>query len=392
MTKGAASVDRAALDRELSSMVEELTTPDGPGVVAHIEAPAVDLVFCGAAGQARSDTGEAMTVEHAFHTASIGKTTTAFLLVQLAAEGALGPRGLDSCYVEWGVFPDEVHEQLLVREGRSVFSEITLRQMLTHTSGMRDVTVDDGTQTSSELGRAAPGSLAGSEETRHFLTRWRPWLQGEATAEERGVVDLYLARPGMNEALFEAGTAFHYSDTAFVLLALLLERVTGSTFHEVLQQRLVEPLGMGSTYQAYRNDPALGPKRHPESDMYVGTVPLLSAGRDLSFDWGGGGLVTSAADLVRFQQFLASGKSPWARAMTTWVQPRGLAEPRTGVGLGLFRTRTEGGELWGHSGAWGAKMFWDPEAQIYFAGTVNRSGAPADWHHGLVERVREAIA
>jgi len=122
---------------------------------------------------------------------------------------------------------------------------------------------------------------------------------------------------------------------------------------------------------------------------------MLSSGKNLSFDWGGGGLVTTARDLVRFQRALAEDTLPGGRriqsSMTAWTRPAGLAEPRTGVGLGLFRTRYPAGELQGHSGAWGAKMDHDPAAGIYFAGTVNHTGAASGWHHPFIATVAEHI-
>ena len=122
---------------------------------------------------------------------------------------------------------------------------------------------------------------------------------------------------------------------------------------------------------------------------------MLSSGKNLSFDWGGGGLVTTAGDLVRFQRALAEHRLPGSSRilprMTAWTRPAGLAGLRTGVGLGLFRTRYPGGELWGHSGAWGAKMDCEQAAGIYFAGTVNQASAAAGWHHPLMARVAEYV-
>ena len=320
---------------------------------------------------------------------------TALLVLQLAEEGALGRAGVDARYVEFEVFPDEVQERLLTRGGRPAFAGVTLRHMLSHTSGFRDAFVDDGSRTSADAGGAAPGSIIGSNATRDMTVAWSPWLPDGDAENERGVINYYLSQPGMSEALFEPGSAFHYSDTAFVLLALLVERVTGESYHANLRDRIIEPCGLGDTYLAYRDDPPLGPRRQPESDVHARGTAVLSSGGNLSFDWGGGGLVTTAGDLVLFLRALMDGKlygsDRTLRDMTAWQQPPGLAPRRTGVGLGLFRTAYPAGELWGHSGAWGAKMDHDPAAGIHFAGTVNRTDAAADWHHALIAAVAENI-
>ena len=111
---------------------------------------------------------------------------------------------------------------------------------------------------------------------------------------------------------------------------------------------------------------------------------------DLSFDWGGGGQVSTMDDLCLFLKGLMSGAlfktSATLASMHEWITPPGLAAPRTGVGLGFFRTSFDGLELWGHSGAWGAKMAYAPAHDLYFAGTLNSTAAPADWHAGLIRQ------
>ncbi|MYB19824.1 MAG: beta-lactamase family protein [Holophagales bacterium] len=385
----------SSLERELDSLLEGQLAAGARNAVARIEAPAAGFAYEHAVGVARDDTGEAMTPRHRFHTASVSKSMTALLVLQLAEEGALGRAGVDARYVEFEVFPDEVQERLLTRGGRPAFAGVTLRHMLSHTSGFRDAFVDDGSRTSADAGGAAPGSIIGSNATRDMTVAWSPWLPDGDAENERGVINYYLSQPGMSEALFEPGSAFHYSDTAFVLLALLVERVTGESYHANLRDRIIEPCGLGDTYLAYRDDPPLGPRRQPESDVHARGTAVLSSGGNLSFDWGGGGLVTTAGDLVLFLRALMDrklyGSDPTLRDMTAWQQPPGLAPRRTGVGLGLFRTGYQAGELWGHSGAWGAKMDHDPAAGIYFAGTVNRTDAATGWHHALIATVAEHI-
>lgn len=384
-----------SIDRELDSLLEGQLASGARNAVARIEAPPAGFAWEHAAGVAREDTGEAMTPNHRFHTASVSKSMTALLVVQLAEEGILGPEGVDARYVEFEVFPDDIQERLLTRRGQPALAAVTLRHMLSHTSGFRDAFVDDGSRTSKETGRPAPGSIIGNDATRTFTAAWSPWLPEGDSAEERGVINYYLSQPDMSEALSEPGTAFHYSDTAFVLLALLVERVTGESYHANLRDRILAPCDLRDSYLAYRDDPSLGPRRQPEADVHAYGIPMLSSGKNLSFDWGGGGLVTTAGDLVRFQRALAEHRLPGSnrilRRMTAWTRPAGLAGLRTGVGLGLFRTRYPGGELWGHSGAWGAKMDCDQAAGIYFAGTVNQAGAAAGWHHSLIARVAEHV-
>jgi D-alanyl-D-alanine carboxypeptidase len=117
-------------------------------------------------------------------------------------------------------------------------------------------------------------------------------------------------------------------------------------------------------------------------------MPFLSAGVSLSFDWAGGGVVSTAAEQAKFLRALLQGRlfreADTLASMTRFASPEGLAAPRLGVGLGLFRTRLNGIELIGHSGAWGSKMFAAPSLDLLVSGTLNRADAPADWHARLL--------
>ena len=381
-----------ALERELNEQLEALLEDRNiRSAVIRLEKPSRNLRYQAAVGQARSDSPNPMTPQTSFHVASVNKSMTALLIMGLAESGALGDQSVDAPYVQFGVFPEEVHRRLLVRNNEPVFHQVSLRHLLTHTAGLRDAMVDDGTQVSD--GAPAPGSIMNLHRERDFRQSWQPWLaEGDAHAKA-GVINFYLGAPRMNEALSSPGERFHYSDTGFVLLALLVEHLTNRSYAQNLREKLLSPGKLKDSYLAYRDDPPLGPKRAPESDVHLGRRAMLSEGADLSFDWGGGGLVSTVSDLVTFQQALASGfyvSMDSLAMMTDWQIPQGLNPPRSGVGLGLFRNQYELGSLWGHSGAWGAKMFADADADCFVAGTVNQSNADKNWHHGLVSRfVRE---
>ena len=110
--------------------------------------------------------------------------------------------------------------------------------------------------------------------------------------------------------------------------------------------------------------------------MWLGDVALLSDGFDLSFDWGGGGQVSTAADLLRLVRGTVAGTclaSPRATAaMLDPTQPAGLAPPRVAMGLGVQYHRVGDRRVVGHGGAWGVRMFIDPATDIAIAATVGR--------------------
>ena len=383
-------VSSAVLRRELQHQLDGLVRQGGDApvgsAVVRIETADGRLIFEGAAGVARPDTGAAMRPSTPIHIASVAKTFTATLVLQLAEEGRLGPRGIDAALADFNVFSPEVLRRLHRRDGVSHAERITLRQLLTHTAGLRDAMVDDA----EHCAGPAPGSLIGGllAPGGNPARAWVPWDAKRPDDASAGVVNFFINRGIADQPLFLPGEGFHYSDTGFVMLGLLVETIDGRSLQTSLRARILEPLGLRNTYLAYRDEPALGPNRAPEAEVYAGDLPILTSGGNLSFDWAGGGLVSTVSDLATFLRALLGGRlfrsNITLAQMTQWIRPAGLDESRTGVGLGLFRTPIDGAELWGHSGAWGTKLAFEPRSRLVFAGTTNQARSRNDWHHPFI--------
>jgi D-alanyl-D-alanine carboxypeptidase len=385
---------RGALDAVLDGALRELLVAHQPrihGVALCVEWVSRGYRYLGAFGESRP--GVSLAAGDPLHWASISKTATAVLLLQLSEQGALGSRGVDTPLAELGLFADEVLSGLHVSGSRC----ITLRHLLTHTAGIRDAMVDDASALSVQLAAPAPRSIVGrllssDPDLPSFWVPWTPLLPGQ---ERAGTLNHYLANGLGSHPIALPGERFHYSDTGYVLLGLVIEHLSRLSLAESIRRRIAQPLGLGDLYLAYRDDPALGPAREPEAEVWVGDTPLLSNGSSLSFDWGGGGIVSSAASMSRFLRAVIGGEllGPVATAqMREWISPPGLVPPRTGVGCGLFRTAVGGRELWGHSGAWGGAMYHDPSLGLYLAGSVNQAVGGGNWHYGLVEAIGKTIA
>ncbi len=370
----------------IDAVFDTLTTGQQAGGVARIERLSTGEVrFERAAGCLRQS-GRAMQVTDRYHLASIGKTMTATVLLQLAEEGRFGAMGIDSPLVATAALSAAVIDRLLCVDGKSVGKLITLRHLLSHTAGLRDAMEDDHHQ----LGGPAAGSIIGALMSGQInpLHHWVPWDDSRPDVAQAGVLNWYLHEVA-NAGLSQPGTAFHYADTGYVLLGLVIETVLGKPLHQALRERLFAPLNLQNTYLAYTGDPSdLGADRMPESEPWMGQMPCLSTGVSLSFDWAGGGVVSTAAEQATFLRALLQGglfrEASTLSNMTRFAKPEGLGAPRLGVGLGLFHTRLNGIEFVGHSGAWGAKMVAAPAHDLLVTGTLNRADAPNDWHARLV--------
>jgi D-alanyl-D-alanine carboxypeptidase len=307
------------------------------------------MIWEGSSGRTAHDAATLMRVDDSFEIASITKTFTAALVLQLVEENAIA---LDTPAAR--LVPD-IFENLLVVNGQDRSGEITVRQLLGHTSGLPDYWTD-------------PPFVAHDENA--FLQAFlanpdRLWNAREIVSYARALRP--IARPGQR---------YHYSDTGYVILGLLVERVTGKPFHEALRERILTRLDLSETFLSYRESlptPRRAVARY-EDQLDVSRQQRQSA------DWAGGGLVSTTRDLGRLAVGLARGgvfrdQSTWG-AMTTW---HSTYTEDIDYGLGLFRVAlgTRSGELWGHDGHGNAFMYYWPERGLVFTGTLNQT--QNDW-------------
>jgi D-alanyl-D-alanine carboxypeptidase len=389
----------AALADRIDALVAALPQPDGVrGAIVRVEVPSTGFEHAAASGLGRADTGETVTVDHRFHVASVGKMFTATLVLQAAEAGLFGPNGIDTALGELAFAPGA-----LVGGVHPLGPTITIRQLLTHTSGMKDMQTDDATGTADELGRPAPDSVvanfwrsarglaAGDRSNEFALHRWVPWDPAVVDDPMAGMLNRFLATGTAAAPVGAPGERFHYSDTAYVLLGLLVELATDRRYAELQRERICDPLGLVDTTLAYHDDPADGPG---VMDVWLGDVALLSTGLDLSLDWGGGGQVSTVADLCRFLRGLLAGElfadPRTVAASTTWTHPAHLPPLRLGVGLGLFHWQAGSHELVGHAGAWGVRVFHDPASGAFVAGTVGQRD-DCTWLSDVLDAVHEEL-
>jgi D-alanyl-D-alanine carboxypeptidase len=376
---------------------------DVRGAVVRVEVPAAGFAHAAAAGLGRRDTGEALTVDHRFHVASVGKMFTAALVLQAAEAGRFGPDGIDTPLGELAFAP-----RVLVEGVHPAGPTITIRHLLTHTSGMKDMQVDDASGTADELGRPAPDSVmtsfwrsakriaAGDRSDTFAVHRWVAWDPDAPDDPMAGMLNRFLGTGTAASPVGAPGERFHYSDTAFVLLALLVELATGRRLAELQRERISEPLGLNATTLAYCEPGGERADTGPGvMDVWLGDVPVFSTGLDLSSDWGGGGQVSTVADLCRFLRGLLRGDlyadPATLAASTCWIHPAGLPPHRLGVGLGLFHWQAGRHALVGHAGAWGVRVFHDPVTGAFVAGSVGQQH-DCPWLSDVLDAVEEELS
>ncbi|WP_293374012.1 serine hydrolase domain-containing protein [Phenylobacterium sp. SCN 70-31] len=370
-----AGADPRAWAEALDARLREIhaLTPDlafRPGAQVRVSSPKLGLEHTFLAGEARADRAGPIRADTGFHVASVGKAMTATLVLQAAEAGLLGPQGLDRPVADFGDLSDMVSRSKVLSDRR-----VTLRRMLTHTSGLRDAFSDDASRTAAENGGApAPGSLGARLRADPDRGRiWRPWDPDAPGEPDAGVLNWFLCTGAGDAPVFAPGEAFHYSDTAYVVLGLLVERLSGRSYGALLRDRIFALLGMTNTFLAYADEAPAGWEAVVSDFMYGGR-PLFSSQGGASWDWGGGGQISTALDLERFLRGLFGGRLLRSTTeMRAYLPVDGMPPYCVGLGLGVRRLISPGGRvLEGHAGAWSVQAFYCEDLDATITGTFNR--------------------
>ena len=239
---------------------------------------------------------------------SVTKTFVAAAILQLAEEGKLS---LD----------DTVRDHLPAMS--TISTEITLRQLLDHTSGLADV-FNDTTKTGLE------------QHPEHAWT----------TAEVFGTIHAPWYQPGEGWA---------YANTNYYLLGLVIERITGSRLKDELQSRFFEPLDLDHTRVLTGAADDGGPLAPAWATIF----------------WASGGMTASAADLARWGDGLYDGA-----ILSDASSGAMLALNRDNYGLGSQRIEVPGASGFGHTGmlnTYTTLLVYLPEQDVTVALLVNRT-------------------
>lgn len=310
---------------------EELRASVTPGAaVAVVEGDRV--IFAKGYGVASVETGAAVSPDMLFRLGSTTKMMTAAALVSLAEEGKLDLRKPVGAYLPW------------LPRG---LAALTAHQLLTHTAGLKD---------------EAP--MNGSHDDEALETRIRGWT------------DEFIA--------FEPGRIYSYSNPGYTLAGLLLEKVGGKPYADMMAERVFTPLGMkrtslrpliAMTYPLAQGHRATG-----------GKAEVIRPAADYAGGWPSGSVFTSVEDFSRFTiAFMNGGKIEGKQALAAaiiakmsepYVDTYGPDDSRYGYGLTIGDYR--GVHMLSHGGSregYGSSVRMAPERRIAVIVLGNRSGS-----------------
>jgi D-alanyl-D-alanine carboxypeptidase len=309
-----------------------------------------DTVFNEAVGY--SDGNSLVADKHnQYKIASITKTMTSVVILQLQEEGKLNISDTISKFLADSKVArlNDLH----MHKGVSYGNTITIQQLLQHRTGLADIFTDAA--------------------FRFYLNEYLNKKQGWNSEK---LMSRYF-KYGLNRKThFIPDSGYYYSDVNYFLLGLIIEKITGETLAQQFRKRIFEPLKMSQTFFEYY-EPAIGSGKMAHSFLGKRDITKIL---NTSYDWAGGGVVSTNADLAIFLKGIFEGKlykKDSSLSLMTTMLPHTLKSGRVSYyGLGLYQYTFNGEKYYGHGGFWGSIIAYNPTKKIIFCGTVNQVNPP----------------
>jgi len=251
------------------------------------------IVYRNGFGESNFSTHEKFTPETVSCLASVSKQFTSMLIMMLAEQNKVQYDDLVSKYIP---------------EIANYGNEISIRHLLTHTSGIPDV---------GDLGIDHPGLT--NKEVIKTLTK-------------------------QNSFAFPPGAKYQYSNTGYILLSIIVERITGKPFKDYLTERILVPLKMNNTFLYdgsvnKSNQVAIGYNQFGQKDD---DMPTQSAGY--------GGMYSTVDDLFKWDKALYSEKLVRKSTLDSAFTPAKVLEGKTTYGFGWNITGSDEDRVVWHTG------------------------------------------
>ncbi len=316
-----ASIVKAESSQNISSSLQTSTQSDRapvkkairdalqlgyPGILANISKSGKTWSYT--AGVADVRTKKPMKADFHFRIGSVTKTFIATVLLQLCGENRLN---LDDSIEKWlpGVIQGNGYDG----------NQITIRQILNHTSGI------------AEYMNSKDFDIMDTKKS--------------YTAEE--FVKMGISLPPD----FAPGKGWSYSNTGYVLLGILIEKVTGNSYAEEVENRIIEPLDLSNTFLPGNSSVIPGTK-HARGYIQLDGASELKDVTYINPGSSDGDMISNADDLNKFFSYLLSGKLLKEQQLKQMLTTVPTDRERAGYGLGIVEFKLPNGvSVWGHRGS-----------------------------------------
>jgi D-alanyl-D-alanine carboxypeptidase len=339
------------LNQEMQYLVSNLVNQDKSvkNCVLSVMKGDGSFSWSGAAGIASQEGQVPMTKDTPIYIASIAKLYTATATMLLYEKGRLSLDDPMSKYL-----PEKLIRGIHVYKGKDYSSEITIKQLLSHTSGIADYYTEKpkGGKTLFEIFLEYPE---------------RSWTEDEMIERVRN--DL---KPN-----FKPGTGASYSHTNFQLLVKVIEAVTGKPLQIIYEDFIFRPLGLKHTWLTGISTPQIRPSSHP-ADIFYKDMNITKIRSNGAY-WGD--VVSTAEEMIIFLKALNEGKiisRDTLKLMHNWHKLQQFPL-QYGYGTMYFKlpwyidVLMKVPPLWGHSGSTGSFLYYCDDLNLYMAGTINQT-------------------
>lgn len=290
-----------------------------------------------------------LNIDQPYFIASTTKLFTTAIILQLRAEGKLSLNDTISKYIDQSILSG-----LHIYKGKDYSNELTIKHLLSHTSGLPDYF-----QGKEKSGKSLEKEITDGRD--------QYWTFEQAIERTKRMTPLFA--PGTK------GKA-NYSDANFQLLGKIIEIITHKSFSEICKRNIIEPLGLINTY-LYQDTSDRTPKTlyYKSNELNIPQA-MSSFGAD-------GGMVSTTRDMLIFIEAFFTGKifpKEYISELQEWN--RIFFPMKSGIGIHLFKLpwifNPTGAVPYfiGHSGLSGALAFYSPEENIFVVGTVNQVAHP----------------
>jgi CubicO group peptidase (beta-lactamase class C family) len=269
------------------------------------------IEFLGASGQGNRQAGTSLNIKSKFKIASVTKTFTAVMILQLVQEGKLDLKSTIGTYMP-----------SYRGEGRD---KVTLDHLLTYSAGISN----------------CEGST------------------GLAVYQRKMTVDEFIVANASGKLEFTPGSKFNYDNGGYIILGRIIELVTGKSFAVNLQTRILQPLAMANTSMLASQDliPGLAPTYNidDKTGAFLVDDPMY-----IENYFAAGAMYSTVEDLLLFDQGLFGGKLLRPAMLQVMMTPRpslynvaiGFWVTDTRIGARTYKQAMRQGAIWGANADW----------------------------------------
>ena len=299
------------------------------------------LTWSGASGN--------LSIARPYFIASTTKLFTTAIILRLKSEGKLNLDDTISKYLDKSIL-----NGLHVYKGKDYSEELTIKHLLSHTSGLPDYFQGKGAN-----GKSLEDDIKNGND--------QCWSFEQAIERTKTMKPLFV--PGTRNKA-------NYSDANFQLLGKIIERITNKSYSDNCNDFIISPLGLTKTY-LYHDYTDTTPETlyYKSNELHIPKA-MTSFGAD-------GGIVSTSADMLVFIEAFFMGTlfpKEYISELQDW---NNIFFPmRSGVGIHLFKLpwifNPTGAVPYfiGHSGLSGALAYYSPKENLFVAGTVNQVAYP----------------